>query len=119
MKIVEPGFEIINPPAEQWGEFSLLIEKAGRTCYKSEMKTTPDTATRFIALLISRGHESVLEHISVSVRIVCDRGVSHELVRHRLASYSQESTRYCIYKDEITFIRPCFWEPGKGELYVR
>jgi thymidylate synthase (FAD) len=70
------------------------IESAGRTCYKSEGKIGPGTAAPFVAGIIKRGHESVLEHASVSVRIVTDRGVTHELVRHRLASYSQESTRY-------------------------
>lgn len=73
------------------------IEAAGRTCYRSEDKIAPGTAARFIRMLRGRGHESVLEHASASFRVVCDRGVSHEIVRHRLASYSQESTRYCNY----------------------
>lgn len=67
--------------------------------------------------IIERGHESVLEHVSLSVRFIVDRGVSHELVRHRIASFSQESTRYCNYSkeclgSEITVIEPCFWERG-------
>jgi thymidylate synthase (FAD) len=93
------------------------IEEYGRVCYKSEDRITEDSAKRFVENLIKRGHESVLEHISVTVKFVCDRGVSHEIVRHRLASYSQESTRYCNYsKDdfggEITVIEPCFLVPG-------
>jgi thymidylate synthase (FAD) len=93
------------------------IEEYGRVCYKSENRITEDSAKRFVENLIKRGHESVLEHISVTVKFVCDRGVSHEIVRHRLASYSQESTRYCNYsKDdfgsEITVIEPCFLVPG-------
>ncbi|MEW5804048.1 MAG: FAD-dependent thymidylate synthase [bacterium] len=93
------------------------IEKAGRTCYKSENRITTDSAQGFVKFLIEHGHETVLEHEKVTVRIICDRGVSHEIVRHRIASYSQESTRYCNYgKDkfgnEITVIDPCFW---KGE----
>lgn len=83
------------------------IERAGRVCYKSEERITEVSAPAFVRSLISRGHESVLEHRSLSVHITCDRGVSHELVRHRLASYSQESTRYCNYaKKGLTFIIP-------------
>jgi thymidylate synthase (FAD) len=80
-----------------------VIEAAGRTCYQSEPKGDP---AAFVRRLIQRGHESVLEHASASFRIVCDRGVSHELVRHRLASYSQESTRYCRYGDGIKVVLP-------------
>jgi thymidylate synthase (FAD) len=82
------------------------IERAGRTCYKSEAKITVNSASDFIKMLIKNGHESVLEHESISVRFICDRGVSHELVRHRLSSFSQESTGFCSYKNEITFIIP-------------
>ena len=90
------------------------IEMVGRTCYKSEDKITEDSAEKFVANLIKRGHEAMLEHASFTVKFVVDRGVSHEIVRHRLASFAQESTRYCNYaKDgfggEITFIEPCFW----------
>lgn len=98
-------------------EPALVIEAAGRTCYKSEGKIEPGSAGPFIERIRSRFHESVLEHASATFRIWCDRGVSHELVRHRLASYSQESTRYCNYGKEqfgreIQVIQP----PGlKGE----
>lgn len=85
------------------------IERYGRTCYKSEERITEDSAHTFVRMLIKRGHESVLEHEKVTVRIICDRGVSHELVRHRIASYSQESTRYCDYGNgDVAFVRPCF-----------
>lgn len=73
------------------------VERCGRTCYKSEDKITDDSADRFIRNLIGRGHESVLEHFALTARFTCDRGVTHEIVRHRIASYSQESTRYCNY----------------------
>lgn len=73
------------------------IEKAGRTCYKSEDKITPDSSHKFVKMLLDRGHLAMLEHEKVTVRVVCDRGVSHEIVRHRIASYAQESTRYCNY----------------------
>lgn len=90
-----------------------FIEKIGRTCYKSEDKITNESAEKFVRNLIKNGHESVLEHYSISLRLICDRGVSHEIVRHRIASYSQESTRYCNYSEdkfgkEITFIKPIF-----------
>lgn len=112
MKIVEPSFEILTVKSKEDGDNLLkLIELAGRTCYKSEDKITPDSAKVFANTILKSGHESVIEHVNISVRIICDRGVSHEIVRHRIASYSQESTRYCNYcKDkfanEISVIRP-------------
>ena len=122
MKIVPPSFELLDCP----DGMALLqkIELAGRVCYKSESKITPDSAYDFIRRLLESGHESVLEHEKLSVRIVCDRGVSHEIVRHRIASYSQESTRYCNYsldkyQNELTFIRPFFWvgDPEKLQIW--
>lgn len=105
MKIVDQSVECITstPNALQ------VIEGAGRTCYKSEEKITSDSAVPFVRGIVKRGHESVLEHASATFRIVTDRGVSHEIVRHRLASYSQESTRYCNYGSrdgEISVIEP-------------
>ena len=76
------------------------IEKVGRTCYKSEDKITDDSAIIFAKGLIKRGHEAMIEHNAISVRFICDRGVSHEIVRHRVASYGQESTRYCNYSND-------------------
>lgn len=117
MKIINASYRIETPI---YGEELLKsIEKAGRTCYKSEDRITDESAGAFVRKLIERGHESVLEHESITVRFVCDRGVSHEIVRHRIASFSQESTRYCNYSNdrfgyEITFIKPCFLEEGTG-----
>ena len=89
--------------------FLKLIEKAGRLCYKSEAKITPDSYKSFIRGIIKRGHESVIEHSLLTVKFICDRGISHELVRHRLASFSQISTRYVNYsKRGIKFIVP-YW----------
>lgn len=111
MKIIKASF-VIEDCID--GEVMLQkLERAGRTCYKSEDDITIDSAKRFVKMIIERGHESVLEHEKVTVRIICDRGVTHEIVRHRIASYSQESTRYCNYSDdkfgsEITVIEPCF-----------
>ena len=89
------------------------IERYGRTCYKSQSKITHSSAEKFVRSLIRRGHLSVLEHQSVTAVVICDRGISHEIVRHRIASYSQESTRYVNYqKKGIEFIEPFFFKPG-------
>ena len=119
MKIIKPHYSILSPVS---GLMLKNIERAGRTCYKSEDKITDDSAAEFVRMIISRGHESVLEHEKISVLFVCDRGVSHELVRHRIASFSQESTRYCNYsKDkfgsELTFIIPCWFTTVKDGCY--
>ncbi len=113
MKIIKPSIEVLTKI--DGDEFLKDLEMAGRVCYKSEDKITTDSAKTFVHSIIKSGHESVIEHKSISVKIVCDRGVSHELVRHRIASFSQESTRYCNYgkdkfENSLTFIKPCFWE---------
>lgn len=121
MKIINPSF-VIEQPVDGI-EILKQLERAGRTCYKSEDKIDDKSAIKFVKMLISRGHETVLEHEKVTVRIICDRGVTHEIVRHRIASYSQESTRYCNYsKDkfggELNIIRPFFWQhPDSTEKY--
>lgn len=111
MKIIEPSVEFLNCPNAD--ELYSLIERCGRVCYKSENAITPKSAIPFIRFIINRGHTAVLEHASLTVKFICDRGVSHEIVRHRLASYCQESTRYCNYsKDkfdkQITVIDPMY-----------
>jgi thymidylate synthase (FAD) len=136
MKIIKPSIEIIdwgfpegirmNPSDKIYSKYledikigiCILkkIEQIGRVCYKSEEKITDNSYITFIQNLLKRGHEAVLEHHSISVRIICDRGVTHELVRHRVASYCQESTRYCNYGNkEIEFIEPCFWDSDMRE----
>ncbi|MBQ7106578.1 MAG: FAD-dependent thymidylate synthase [Clostridia bacterium] len=118
MYIIKPSFEILDNID---GENILKkIEKIGRVCYKSEEKITESSAKIFIKKIIESGHESVIEHEKITVRVICDRGVSHEIVRHRIASYSQESTRYCNYSsdkfdNQLTFIKPCFWEESSNE----
>lgn len=110
MKIISPDFAFVD--SINGNAILKKLEAAGRTCYKSENKMTEDSAANFVRNLIKRGHESVLEHVSITVRIITDRGISHEIVRHRLASYSQESTRYCNYKDkEIEFVLPYDIDP--------
>ena len=121
MRVIEAAVKIID----EIDGYTMLkkIERAGRVCYKSEDRISDDSAQKFVRGIIAGGHESVIEHEKISVRIICDRGVTHELVRHRLASYSQESTRYCNYtKDkfgnEITFIKPCFFDEGSPRYEI-
>ena len=121
MNIIPPSFELLD----RVDGTALLqkIELAGRVCYKSEAKITSDSAAGFVRRILENGHESVLEHEKLTARIVCDRGVSHEIVRHRIASYSQESTRYCNYsqdkfQNELTFIRPFFWNDDPEKFRV-
>ncbi len=121
MRIIEPYVEILHLPAAE--ELLGLIELAGRTCYKSEHKIESGSAEDFIRRIIKSGHESVIEHGNCTVRFVCDRGVSHEIVRHRLAAYSQESTRYANYAqdrfgNEITVIKPSFWSEDSQEYQI-
>lgn len=109
MKVIEPGVEIINKDQIKGIEILKTIENIGRTCYKSEHLITEESAPKFVKMLISRGHEAMLEHYNISVKFTTDRGVSHEIVRHRLAAYAQESTRYCNYSlsrndEEVKFI---------------
>lgn len=125
MKVIKPSARIIDEFSNGGIEELKKIERIGRCCYHSEDKITADgeSAKKFVSQLITRGHESVLEHVSATVEFICDRGISHEIVRHRLASYTQESTRYCNYADferfpdGCVFIEPCFF-PEKDDLNV-
>ncbi|WP_346708053.1 FAD-dependent thymidylate synthase [Massilistercora timonensis] len=121
MKVIKSGFEIVD--CIDGNVILKKIEQAGRTCYKSEDRITDNSARKFVENIIKSGHESVIEHEKITVRIICDRGVSHEIVRHRIASYSQESTRYCnYYQDkfgkELTFIQPFFWNESTEEYKI-
>jgi len=115
MKLVKPSFEILHMDADALKR----IEDAGRTCYKSEDKMTDDSAIKFTKSLITRGHVSVIEHANATVKFIIDIGISHELVRHRLCAFSQESSRYCRYNNCVTFIIPpwCNFEPGEYPYY--
>ena len=117
MKIIKPRYEILTPISDGGIKELQHIERIARVCYKSEDRISPDgeSAKKLVKMLIDREHEAMLEHGSISVLFVCDRGVSHELVRHRMASFAQESTRYCNYSkdkfgNELTFIKPCFFD---------
>lgn len=121
MKIIPPSHVIVGDIDGK--QILKNIELCGRVCYKSEDRITEDSAEKFIGMILKSGHESVLEHEKITVKLICDRGVTHEIVRHRIASYSQESTRYCNYtKDkfgnEITFIRPFFWAEDEEKYAV-
>lgn len=96
------------------------LERYGRTCYQSEGRTTANSATNFVRRLIRQGHFSVIEHEKITARIVCDRGVSHEIVRHRLGSYSQESTRYCDYARTagLKVIEPLFFARDSAKYRI-
>lgn len=118
--VLQEAYIEFGPTAE---ELLGQIERAGRTCYKSEGKIGDGTAHKFIASIIKRGHESVLEHGAITCRFIVDRGVTHELVRHRIASFSQESTRYCNYGNEhfgnaITVAKPTFWNDPKDRDFL-
>ena len=113
MYITESGYEILSPDLDKDGKEGLYraIERAGRTCYKSEANMTEDSAAAFVRAMVRSGHEAMLEHAYIAVRFTLDRGLSHELVRHRMAAFAQESTRWCNYsKDKFdgqcTFILP-------------
>lgn len=107
MNIIEPSFEVLTEIDKD--KILKTVERVGRTCYKSEDKITEGSSEKFVTGIINRGHEAVIEHYNITVILTNDRGVSHEEVRHRIASYAQESTRYCNYSgdkfgNEITYI---------------
>lgn len=98
MNIVTPKAEILFP--KDGDQAKTIVELAARTCYKSETNMTPESASAMVRSLILKKHFAMLEHASATVRFIVDRGVSHELVRHRIASFAQESTRYCNYSKD-------------------
>lgn len=106
MRIISPSIEVLD--LSRTGLFA--IEDAGRTCYRSEDRKTLESAPKFAKMMLDLGHHAMLEFATATVRIVTSRGVTHELVRHRIASYAQESTRYCDYSREkyggLEFVRP-------------
>ncbi len=117
MQIITPYYVIETPVDREY--IYECLERYGRTAYKSEDLINEHTAAIFLSSIINRGHESVLEHVNITVRFICDRGVTHEIVRHRLVAYTQESTRYCNYaRKGVTFIMPCFWKVGSGHYNI-
>lgn len=126
MKIINARYKIFTPDLddpETAHQIYRKLEYIGRICYKSADHITDESAEKFVRTLIRNGHEAMLEHAGMTVIFTVDRGVSHELVRHRLASFAQESTRYCNYSkdkfgNEITVIKPCFLEEGSAEYII-
>lgn len=121
MRIIKPSIEVID--SIDADRIIRKLERIGRVCYKSESKISDNSAPVFLSNILKSGHESVIEHEAISVRVICDRGVSHEIVRHRIASYSQESTRYCNYSQErfgseLTVIKPVFWNEESKEYRI-
>jgi thymidylate synthase (FAD) len=118
MKIIRPSWSFDKPV--NGDDALLLLERVGRTCYKTEAKITEGSSHKFVRQRIDEGHDAVIEFEDVIVRVICDRGVTHEIVRHRIASYAQESTRYCNYghAGEITVILPP-WFAGVHAAYER
>ena len=116
MEFIEPSFEIMDDIDGQ--KILKKIEVCGRVCYKSEARITEDSAKKFVAGIIKSGHESVLEHVSLTVKFIISRAIANEIVRHRIASYSQESTRYCNYKGGIKVVAPkdCVKDEGYRKL---
>jgi len=111
MKIIEQSYEILSLPE------NLLetLEKAGRTCYKSEDKITPESAPKFVGMLRDRGHHAMIEFGDIIVKFITNRGVTHEIVRHRLSSFAQESTRYVRYDGLMEVIKPVWFEDSTPE----
>lgn len=114
MKLVNSKVMLIDPPRES--DVYKKIELCGRVAYKSEGRITDTSAIPFIYSLIKRGHESVLEHVSVTARIITDRATANALVRHRIAAYTQESTIYCDYEGEVAYRKPFFLTDPKALL---
>lgn len=105
MRIVEQYYEILSIPDSHLA----ILETAGRICYKSEDKITPTSARKFVAMLINKEHHAMIEFGDIIVKFITNRGVTHELVRHRVCSFAQESTRYVKYNNQMEFIRPVWW----------
>lgn len=113
MEIIEQGYEWLQEPPI---ETLKIIEQAGRTCYKSEALITDDSAKKFVKMIVKKGHNTVIEHINISARFITNRGVLAELTRHRLSSFSVESTRYVRYGHGMQFIRPSDWDEWNADM---
>jgi len=116
MRLIEQDWQWVQTPAI---DTLKILEYCGRVCYKSEGKIKDDSAEKFVRMILKNGHHSVIEHVIASVKLITNRSVSHELVRHRLCSFSQESTRYVRYSD-MEFIKPVWyaeWDFNKRTIF--
>jgi len=118
MNIIRAHYQIMKPDLDDPKTAESIyrdIEESGRTCYLSNASMTEETGEKFVRTMVNNGHDAMLEHASMKVKFIVDRGISHEFVRHRICSFAQESTRYCNYSkdkfgNEITVIEPCFYD---------
>jgi thymidylate synthase (FAD) len=115
MKIIQPSFKILTPIDRN--KVLEHLEICGRTCYKSEDRITKESAPKFVKMLNNKGHHAMLEFFDITIRFIHNRGFTHEMVRHRLCNFAQESTRYCDYKGELTVIEPWWTDPGNYEIW--
>jgi thymidylate synthase (FAD) len=118
MKLIKQSHQIIEIPENALK----LVETAARTCYKSERKISPGSDITLVKSLIGRGHHAMLEFGDITVRFITNRGVTHELVRHRLCSFAQESTRYVRYDGKMEIVKPVWWQqstPEQKEIFLR
>lgn len=121
MKVIQQSYEILTDLSDPM-KFLKDIERAGRTCYKSENNITDDSCIKFCKMLCERGHEAMIEHSQLSVRFIVNRAIANEIVRHRLFSFAQESSRYCNYSrdkfgNEIKVIEPEELLPSNSSVY--
>lgn len=113
MKLIEQRVELVKPVP--YKDLLDKVEQMGRLCYKSEDKIKEDSAEKFIRGLIKSGHGSVIEHASMTLKFTTNRAMTHQIVRHRLCNFSQESQRYCNYSDDkfgddLVFIKPLWFD---------
>ena len=121
VRVIEPSVEIFTPL--NGNEILKHLERCARNCYKSEDKIMDESAPKMIKKLIDLGHEAMIEHFSISLKIIADTGVLKDITRHRLVSFAVESTRYCLYaKDkfgnEISVMKPVHIPEGSPEYEV-
>lgn len=121
MKVINQSYEILTDLSDPM-KFLKDIERAGRTCYKSENNITDDSCIKFCKMLCERGHEAMIEHSQLSVKFIVNRAIANEIVRHRLFSFAQESSRYCNYSrdkfgNEIKVIEPEDLLPSNSSVY--
>ena len=119
--IFDESFATVYHSTGTGAEEARRLEWIGRVCYNSRDKMTDNSYISFLKNIIARGHESVLEHGCMTVQFYVNRAIANEIVRHRLASYSQESTRYVDYSKEIHFILPSdssYWTKEKVQIFM-
>lgn len=118
MKIIRAGYQIMKPDLDDPNTAAMVyrdIEESGRTCYLSGASMTEESGEKFVRFMVKNGHDAMLEHTSMKVKFIVDRAISHQMIRHRICSFAEQSTRYCNFSKEkfgheITVIEPCFYD---------